>query len=994
MKRKRIYKPRRGIHFDRSIPQGPAASFLGDSVQVVEFTGSVQRSATQNPGVYHYETVPFAGYPRTPGQMQLAFGGRGTWVDGYLLEEFDTAITSSFDPTHTMVGQTTDRITFRMPGFRGPADDHAIGFIASGTVGNVANFNPDSTIGTGSYALTAASDLAVLWVGRGLRVGDPNDAFAYMFSKGDGGLNGWALKHGGSGASGSVAIQVEIHGVGTTRLNTTLPLDSENKTGWFVGLLAFERGIGRLCLSTMDLVTQQVDTVYRDISAIGDKSAPGSGFKFGGAFSSVYPASQVYSAFYIASGTNGVSGVVGNEQTLMRNFAKVLGARNGYLFSGSLEVQNSIGSFGTAPSTSFVTQRLLGLGTASLGRSRGYVQITTGTIPSWTNAHIVNSAFVISSLSSSDHEVQVMGMWKSGSEAVESSPVPASASMYYSKHGRFTKTTVKKTASVEDLARLPTGMDGGTPVYYVPGKGTDITSVTGTLQYLSAIQNSMQRSNVLLPAMIPIPVNLKGKIVDLKVWIEMMQTSGTHNAGLDGGYYPLGGLAIALRSPNVRGFHAHPIRNDEAIKKVFTSNLGDFSAAGAFGVIGRSMFGPDYIAPFYRDSFILWEGPAIFGEGTNGPWDSDTEANVGEHYVTRKYPAWQRDRSMRTVFSDGAPIPNPRHHIGVPMSGNYNGSPNASRGFNNAYGFDVPWTSETEISGAGTYVTAGSPPKGWLNGPGGSNLPDEWPTTGVNYGADYIRPLYPMLDPLYQRKRYGDVLTLPSTGSAIFDPGKWTGYRPGLRGTEVSGTWYLMVADHRAARNTATSYTPTYLRQVRLEFTLASGSYTDLTPRRASKQRARRAKDEVLVLTISGSDLLYGGTGSWDCHISDTYLYRSDGDVSPEVARTIGIGFLTGSAETGDFALLYKLTGTLADVSGSTPGWLLNNRFGTPVIPLSSASLVETSFSPAEGVHPQDLLVDRAILDGARRLTEAGRDANPPLTLVQKYAARLSGTAI
>src|SRR5690606_16763825 len=162
--------------------------------------------------------------------------------------------------------------------------------------------------------------------------------------------------------------------------------------------------------------------------------------------------------------------------------------------------------------------------------------------------------------------------------------------------------------------------------------------------------------------------------------------------------------------------------------------------------------------------------------------------------VTNKYPCWQRDRSMRTIFSDGAAVSNPRHIKDPSPSLNYVGSPNAGRGFNNAYGFDVPWTSESEISGANTYSDAGSPPVGWLTGPGGTNDVNEWPTTGVNYGADYLKPLYPLLDPLFQRKRYGDVPRRPNTGSALFDPGSWTGFRPGLYGTEASGTWYLLIA--------------------------------------------------------------------------------------------------------------------------------------------------------------------------------------------------------
>lgn len=670
------------------------------------------------------------------------------------------------------------------------------------------------------------------------------------------------------------------------------------------------------------------------------------------------------------------------------------------VMSGSVQVsavQFDSGSSARADSSTiaYVNQKLLGQGTASLGRNSGIAVVTTGSIPSWTNAHIRNSAFVITPFSSSDHESQVLGMWKSGTEPREASPVPASASMYYSKYGRYRTVTVKKTASVQDLARLPTGMDGGTPLYYVAGKGTDITSITGALQYYPPVgaSNALDSSPV-IPTVIPIDVNVQGKIVDIKVWIELMQTSGS-GASESAGRYPLGNLMIALRSPNLHGFHAHPIRNDPVLKKVFTSDLSQFTAAGAFGNIGRSLFGPDYVTPMYRDTFILWEGSGFFGEYAAGPWDVDVESGGKEHFITRKYPCWQRDRSMRTVFCDGAPIPNPRHHLGTPLSGNYVGSPSYGRGFTQAYGFDVPWTSEAEISGANAHTGSGSPPPGWLNGPGGTNLPDEWPTTGSNYGASYIKPVYPLLDPIYQRKSYGDAdgdfpLRTVAGGNAIFDPGKWTGYRPGLRGTEVSGTWYLLICDNGQNLAVTTGpYTPTYFRQVRLEFTLASGSYIDAPVRKQSKFTPRRASDELLLSTISGSDISFDGIGGWESYISKTYLYQNDIGSPSEIGRTFGIGLNSGSMDMNRYALIYRVTGTLADVSGSTPGWLLNNRFGTPVIPISSASLVQTEEAPVTAINPQDLLFDNRIVDSAIRVTEAAQAVNPPITRAEAFQAAI-----
>lgn len=992
VKRKKAYKPRRGIHFDRSILQGPAAAFLGSDLQVVTITGSVQRSVTELDGEYKYPTVPFAGYPKSPGDMHVACLGNGDWVDGFLCEEYDSGLTSSFNTSHVL-HQTGSNISFRNIGFRGPADDYAIGLTATGTL---AYFTASDLT---HYGIGSGSDLAILFVGKQSSGGGTERSLFYKYAGGS---------TGGYICNVSQAVYEDEPGIFTMRHT----VDFYDETGakgsvfgdvpfnqWYVGLLTFERAANSASFTTINMETGKYHPgSSNDISTwtgtMGSVAAGGE-FSLGGypTFSR-NPPDITLSAFYIASGTNAAAGFIGNEENILRSFSRIIFAKNGYLFSGSAVIDKR---FGNSYESLFARQLLLGLGTASLGRARGVSVVTTGTIPSWTNRHLGggNRAYVSNVLTSSHHET-VYNSFFSGTEPVETTAVPASASMYYSKHSRYRHVVVKKSASIQDLTRLPTTMDGMTPVYFVAGKGTDITTVTGTLSYFPQTQYALQDSTVLVPALIPIEVPFSGRIVDIKVWIELMQTSGSGETD-SAGNYPLGCLSIALRSPNVRGFHAHPIRNDIALKKVFTSNIGDFSSWGAFGTIGRSLFGPDYIAPFYRDTFILWEGPGIFGEGSSGPWDVDDENGLPQ-FVTMKYPSWQRDRGMRTVFSDGASIPNPRHHKGPPGL-NYNGAPNAYHGFNNALGFDVPWTSEAEISGAGggngTYHLAGSPPRGWLSGPGGTADVNEWPTTGVNYGADYLRPLYPLLDPLYQRKRYNDpvVPTKTSTGSALFDPDKWTGYRPGLRGTEVSGTWYLLLADSRQSRDTVTTYTPTYFRQVRLEFVLESGSYESWPRRADSRLNARRAQSEVLMVSISGSDAVYDGTGSWDAHISDTYHYLNDDDYRPEVSRTIGIGLLTGSAESGDYAVMYRLTGALADLSGTTPGWLLNNEFGVPRIPISSASLIDNPYVHPETVNPHDLLGERTILDGARRLADAAKDANPPLTLIKRFAVSVSGTA-
>ena len=661
--------------------------------------------------------------------------------------------------------------------------------------------------------------------------------------------------------------------------------------------------------------------------------------------------------------------------------------------SGSLTL---VGTWANRYERAELRRTLLGIPQAGLGTGSSDVVSTprTGTVPSWTNVHLNrNYAYVLTPLSSSDHETQVLNLWKSGTQQVESSAVPASRSLYYTKTG-YTHVVVKKTASYLDTTFIK---DSAYPVQFVTGAGTDMTWVTGSINFgvgvLNLDSSSGFASSVAIASAIQINVPFKGKIADIKVWIELAQVSGSGATG--NGNYKLGLLGISLRSPNVKWGHAIPLRNDANLKRILTSDQQDFTLwyqPGPLASIYSSLFGPGNIANFYRDTFILWEGPQSIGTDTAatqtaaGPW------NTENFEVTGRYPSWQRDRSMRTVFSDGAAVPNPRHFGAIAnsfsSSGSYNGAPNSYFGLNNAWGFDVPWTSQTEISGANTYALAGSPPKGWLTGPGGTNDVNEWPTTGVNYGANEIRPLYPLLDPIYQRKRYGGDLKLMTSSFQVLHPEQWTGYRPGLRGTEASGTWTLFIYDQGSIQPT---YCPTYFRQVRIELTLASSSYDAFTYRAGSAVRPFRKSTEELWCSLSGSDGIGAGTGSYDAFMSDTYLLRQDARC--EIGRTFGVTFLTGNLLNTDAALYYRLSGALSDLSGSTPAWLLNNPFGVPVIPFSSASLISNDQVDVSSVHPQDILTVQTTLAGARLLTDAARDASAPETLADRFAGVLSGTS-
>ncbi len=1029
MKRPKNYMPRRGMRFDRFLQEGmPDTMFVaGDGVDNLEITGSVARTVATRDGDYRFPSVPFMGYPQSDEQMRAAVGG-GIWDAMF---SFDSSVnlgpgqelsfTSDFGTigspaiAHVLYSSTDPAVGYPDQGPRtSREDDYA--FTVPGTHdGRFVSLN------TGSFSVYASNDLAIAFVARFKR-SLVNDVDAILGKYHDNIANGYALFI--DGAADDSTKNMYFFGYDGSNPPVTVTMSGSFTAGnWFVFGLALDRVTGECRMATKDLNTGKVT-----VSDVGDFSSVGAmaaytlfgneqkRFSLGGIVDTS-PARKEPQDFTMAALYMGVSsgsarglaseaGIIG----LVTGFANVINATKPYLFSGSFRIDNSIASFGAQNETAVINRYLLGLSSGGLGytyKSPAFV-VTSSDVPSWTNVHLgQNAAFVVPTLSSSNHESQVLNLYRSGTEALETTAVPASASLYYSKHGRYQHVIVKHTASALDTHRsssyysqyvLNNQTRPSIPWDFVPGKGTNVSHVS--FSFNGGITWSDSRSSPFLPAVIPIDVPYSGKIVDIKVWIDIQHTSGS---GLDpngvGGFgsYPLGRLQIALKSPNVRWGHAHPIYNDPNLKRIFSSELADFSVlsdayGGAFFGAPNGSF-PRQLWYLYESTFLLWEGPYPFSEGSLGPWDGDYHFFNGtfhRHYGTSRYPAWQRDRSMRVVFSDGAAIPNPRHLDGLPSpSASYNGAPNAYFGLNCAYGFDVPWTSETEISGAGTYVLAGSPPKGWLTGPGGTPAVNEWPTTGVNYGADYIKPLYPLLDPVYQRKRYGsDIKRIPDSGQSVFDPDKWLGYRPGLRGTEASGTWELIIADNTVA-GIFEHNIPTYLRQFRLEFILESGSQTHLPHRGNSKLRPRRSATPILAMTISGTDGFADLTGSWGNFLSDTYYLLDEQNNSSEIGRTMGVAQLTGSQVVGDFALFYRLTGTLADLSGSYPGWLLNNGFGMPAIPLSSASLTEPGPQDIISIHPQDVITTRPLLDGALRLADAARDASAPQTRAE-YAAEVA----
>ncbi len=647
-------------------------------------------------------------------------------------------------------------------------------------------------------------------------------------------------------------------------------------------------------------------------------------------------------------------------------------------------------------------EQLLGVAPSGLGSGSSIASapITGTNIPSWTKAYLGpnrNESYLVQSLSSSNHEVTQLNCFLSGTEAIENSPVSSTRSLYYSKRSSYQTLTVKLTSSQ------------ATGLYDDLNFGTLIDATASINQ----------------PLKFHFPVNQTGTLVDIKVWVEMVTLSGnlaapsTGSAGhlvwaavdSSASYLPLESFGISLRSPNCSwpNHWAHPIMNDPLY-------LASTVITGTGAQILLDTTDPQ---EFYRDSFLLWEPPSLSDTvflnhiGYSDTMDSGTV--VGK--ARQRQPHWGRDLGMRTVFYDGSSHPNPRtFQRNIAQDYQAEGAPNVSGALiaygsgllvvpgtgTYVHGNNAPWTSDSGSWGGygnvmyGNATPFGSPPAGWLNGLGGVALPAEWPTTGVNYGAPTLRPLYPLLDPIYQ-KMEGD---RPSGWIAqIFQHAQtWRGFRPGLRGTEISGSWTLMFSRPISGAQDNGEVRPTsvlpwaFVRQCRLELTYQTFRGISGFPAFSKFSRGRTPQHgEKFVALNWGSDLYSDDNMSpvsQGAFLHATYI-PDNGFGS--VNRSFGIAIGTGSA-VSDTALEWNLTGALADISGATPGWLTNNIYGMPAIPALSWSLApRVPVTGAIGPGPSAVFPSK-LLDHPQRLVKVAQSLKPPRTLARLAAELLTGS--
>lgn len=325
------------------------------------------------------------------------------------------------------------------------------------------------------------------------------------------------------------------------------------------------------------------------------------------------------------------------------------------------------------------------------------------TVPGWTQHQIgKHHAFVIPALSASggQHLMGRLNTFFSGTQPMEKSSVPASASMYYSKAKRLVYKVYKLSASIDlpvdpiTLEQYPSQMELGNP-----------------RSIFDPVSGSYRNNSYWNPSVFTIEIPDYGKIRDIRVWVEVVhdvrggQGTGslTSSAGTFAPYYRggLGGLQIALRSPNVVFPYSHPLWNDPKVSTQLKRQQPISIGGGAFvnypqwytsGSGGQ--FGNKYqqVPELLRNSYLLWAGHSVeddlaqslsapqtrasAGNPISPPGSNDLlpygDINSGTLYLLNLpggsypngfspfYAEWDADIDMRTVFWDGSPIPNPR----------------------------------------------------------------------------------------------------------------------------------------------------------------------------------------------------------------------------------------------------------------------------------------------------------------------------------------------
>lgn len=235
---------------------------------------------------------------------------------------------------------------------------------------------------------------------------------------------------------------------------------------------------------------------------------------------------------------------------------------------------------------------------------------------------------------------------------------------------------------------------------------------------------------------------------------------------------------------------------------------------------------------------------------------------------------------------------------------------------------------------------------------------DEFATYGRQVGPATIRPVYPLLSDVYATKIFDQTPSVTGALQVFLSRGQTTGVRPGLRGTEVNGTWQFLFGAAEKNFDTelgaqADDAAGVWVRQVRLEFVSNIGNpIVEFSP---SRGRLYSRFSNVPYPEGYNRIAILSGSSEWDVGL----LYSKD-LTFPEYGRSVSITADQNSV-SDSFAVLVFITGALAarlSASGVTDlSWFLNgNQFGTPYIPDSSMSLGTGSAEQVDVSASQELL--------------------------------------
>jgi hypothetical protein len=247
------------------------------------------------------------GYPQTAAAIAAALSaGVFTTGAGYLCNESTGNLASVYGTPATLTANGTP--VYNTAGPRAGIDK-AIGF----------DDNADFFAGgTGDFDVNGTSDLIVAWVGKFTGAPSVNE---YIFVKGNAGAAAkWTIRY--DPADGL------IHFLLTSASGTkesTASVASIGVGNWYVGIGVIDRGAGNVRVGLRTLA---------GVASVGSSTALFAGetlsnvdaFTFGNRSSANACINQLFSAFYIATGTSCASGMAAGLSTALSNFAAAVNA--------------------------------------------------------------------------------------------------------------------------------------------------------------------------------------------------------------------------------------------------------------------------------------------------------------------------------------------------------------------------------------------------------------------------------------------------------------------------------------------------------------------------------------------------------------------------------------------------------------------------------------------------------------------------------------------